>query len=118
MNGNFGQGAVYVFTEPASGWADETQAAKLTATDGAESSVLGSSVAVSGTTIAAGAPDATVNGNFGKGAVYVFTEPASGWADETQAAKLTATDGVSGDGLGSSVAVSGTTIAAGAPRPP
>ena len=46
--------------------------------------------------------------------MYVFTKPASGWADETQAAKLTASDGADGDGLGWSVAVSGTTIAAGA----
>jgi FG-GAP repeat len=118
VNGNRHRGAVYVFTEPASGWADETQAAKLTATggaEGAEGGVLGDSVVVSGTIIAAGAPGATVNGSTGQGAVYVFTEPASGWADETQAAKLTATHGGAFDELGRSVAVSGTTIAAGAP---
>ena len=55
MNGNYDQGAVYVFTKPASGWADETQAAKLTASDGAVTGWLGYSVAVVGTTIAAGA---------------------------------------------------------------
>ena len=71
-------------------------------------------MAVSGTTIAAGAPGATVNENGYQGAVYVFTKPAGGWADETQAAELTATDGAAGDELGSSVAVSGSTIA-GAP---
>ena len=38
-----------------------TQAAKLTASDGAADDDLGFSVAVSGTTIAAGAPGATVD---------------------------------------------------------
>ena len=88
---------------------------QLTASDGAAYNYLGSSVAVSGTTIAAGAPGATVNGNFYQGAVYVFTKPACGWADETQAAKLTAIGGAANDNLGWSVADSGTTIAAGAP---
>ena len=106
---------MYVFTKPASGWADETQAAKLTASGGAVGDGLGHSVAISGTTIAAGAPGPLVDDDIaGQGAVYVFTKPASGWADETQAAKLTASDGGVGDGLGWSVAVSGTTIAAGA----
>ena len=106
---------MYVFTKPASGWADETQAAKLTGPARRNrDDAVGSSVAVSGTTIAAGAPGATVNGNLDQGAVYVFTRAASGgpW---TQTAKLTATDGAADDYLGSSVAVSGTTIAAGAP---
>ena len=111
-----GQGAVYVFTQPASGWADETQAAELTASDGAGRNALGYSVAVSGTTIAAGAWYMGENADYGYGAVYVFTQPASGWTDETQAAELTASDGAYGDGLGSSVAVSGATIAAGAPQ--
>ena len=94
VNGNTDQGAVYVFTRARGTW---TQAAKLTASDGAAGDSLGYSVAVSGTTIAAGAPFATVNGNTDQGAVYVFTQPASGWADETQAAKLTASGGAAGD---------------------
>jgi hypothetical protein len=111
VNGNFAQGAVYVFTRAGHTW---HQAAKLTASSGAAGDYLGFSVAVSGTTIAAGAPDATVNGNPAPGAVYVFTKPASGWADETQAAKLTGPVGAPDDAVGSSVAISGTTIAAGA----
>jgi hypothetical protein len=112
---NTGPGAAYVFTKPASGWVSETEAAKLTASDGAANDLLGASVAVSGDTVVAGAPDAKVGSNAFQGAAYVFTKPVSGWASETEAAKLTASDGGAGDQLGSSVAVSGDTIVAGAP---
>ena len=114
VGGHSQQGAVYVFTKPAAGWSDESQAAKLTASDGAAGDQLGSSVAVSGDTVVAGAPDATVAGHSQQGAVYVFTKPAAGWSDESQAAKLTVSDGAAGDQLGSSVAVSGDTVVAGA----
>src|SRR5215472_9094800 len=87
---NFAPGAVYVFTEPNTGWRDETQAAKLTASDAEPDDNLGFSVGISGNVIVSGAPEATVNGNLGQGAVYVFTRPSGGWHDETQAAKLTA----------------------------
>ena len=70
-----------------------------------------------GGTVAAGAPDAVVGANQDQGAVYVFTRPASGWASETQRAKLTASDGAAYNYLGWSVAVSGDggTVTAGAP---
>jgi len=111
-----GQGAVYVFSEPASGWANGTQTAELTASDGAVGDFLGQRVALSGSTIVAGAPGHAVGGNQGQGAVYVFSEPASGWADATQTAELTASDGAYIDQLGNSVGVSGSTIVAGAPH--
>ncbi len=92
------------------------QAAELTASDGATGDELGDSVAISGTTIAVGAPQHTVAGHQGQGAVYVFSEPASGgWRNARQTAELTASDGTAGDELGYSVAISGSTIAAGAP---
>jgi hypothetical protein len=72
VNGNSGQGAAYVFIKPARGWADATQTAKLTASDGAAGDNFGASVAVSGDTIVAGALGATVNGNSRQGAAYVF----------------------------------------------
>jgi hypothetical protein len=106
--------AVYVFVKPASGWANGTQAAKLTASDGAGLA----SVAISGDTIVAGAQDATVSGNVGQGAVYVFVKPASGWANGTQTARLTASDGSANDLLGGSVAIAADTIVAGAPFAP
>ncbi len=105
------EGAAYVFTEPASGWANATQTAELTASDAGIEDEFGTSVAISGQTIAVG-------GGFrkssGTGAVYVFNEPASGWTNATQSAKLTASDGVAGDALGASVVISGQTILAGA----
>jgi hypothetical protein len=107
----FGSGAVYVFVKPASGWANATQTAELTASDGATGSYLGSSVAISGDTIVAGAP----GHSSGQGAAYVFVKPASGWANGNQTAELTAGDGVASDGFGSSVAISGDTVVAGAP---
>ena len=69
--------AAYVFTEPAAGWANMTQTARLTASDGAAHE-FGYAVSISGNTV--------VVGTYFGGVVYVFTEPASGWADMTQTA--------------------------------
>jgi uncharacterized repeat protein (TIGR01451 family) len=99
--------------KPAGGWASATETAKLTASDGAVGDVLGWSVAVSGGTIVAGAPRATVAGTYRQGAAYVFVEPAGGWKNATETAKLTAPDGASEDALGFSVGVAGTTVVAG-----
>ena len=116
VGANTRQGAAYVFTMPASGWANATQSAELTASDGASGDELGYSVATSGNTIVAGAPEHKVGANEEQGAAYVFTMPASGWANVTQSAELTASDGAEGDKLGYSVAVSVNTIVAGAPE--
>ena len=114
VGGNADQGAAYVFTEPGSGWASMTQTAKLTASDGAADNYFGFSVAISGNTVVVGAWGATVGGNADQGAAYVFTEPGSGWANMTQAAKLTASDGAADDQFGQSAAVSGNTVVVGA----
>jgi hypothetical protein len=114
--GTVSPGAAYAFVEPAGGWGNATQTAKLTASDGVAGDGLGSSVAVSGNTIVAGAPNVTIGGNTSQGVVYVFLEHARGWANTTQSAKLTAYDGATNDHLGESVALSGNTIIAGAPR--
>ena len=101
---------------PASGWANATQTAELTASDGAERDELGYSVAVSGNTIVAGARFHRVGANTHQGAAYVFTMPAARWANATETAELAASDGGAGDLLGGAVAVSGNTIVAGAPK--
>lgn len=117
VGGNHGAGAVYVFSEPAAGWANRTQTAELTASNGAAGDSLGGSVAVDGSTIVAGAPgQPNVSYNSSPGVVYVFSEPAGAWANATQTAELTASDRANSDGLGQSVAVDGSTIAAGAPN--
>ena len=91
-----------------------TQTAKLTASDGMADDNFGDSVAISGNTLVVGALNATVGGNPAQGAAYVFTEPSSGWADTTQTAKLTASDGAAGDCFGCSVSISGNTVVVGA----
>ena len=110
-----GQAAVYVFVRHGSGWTNATQTAKLTASDGADGDNFGLSVGISGETVAIGANLATVGPNADQGALYVFTAPGSGWANATQTTKLTASDGAFVDRFGTSVAISGNTIAVGAP---
>jgi hypothetical protein len=107
-------GAAYVFTEPAGGWTNMTQTAKLIASDGASSDQFGLAVGVSSNRVVAGAPRA-LGQVATAGAAYVYTEPAGGWSNATQTAKLTAPDGETGDALGSAVAISSNTVVAGAP---
>ncbi len=82
-----------------------TQLAELTASDCGAPCDVGFAVAISQNTIAAGAPV--------PGWTYVFVEPATGWTNMTQTAKLTSTDMLAPSG--DSVAISAGTIASGAP---
>ena len=68
---------------------------------------LGTSVAIEGDTIVAGA----IGGNGNKGAVYTF---ARAGGSRTETGKLTASDGATDDSLGERVGISGATIAASA----
>jgi FG-GAP repeat len=116
-----GTGAAYVFVEPSGGWKNMTQTAKLTASDAMAGDFVGISVAISGNTVVVGAlQNNSVGAAFpepnGAGSAYVFVKPAAGWSNMTETAKLTASDGASGDDLGYSVVVQGDTIAAGAPN--
>jgi FG-GAP repeat protein len=94
---------------------NDTQLAKLTASDGAEDS-FGVIVAISGNTVVVGAPLAKIGTNLQQGAAYVFVKPASGWKNMTQVAKLTASDGAAYDQLGRAVAISGNSVIVGAPQ--
>jgi hypothetical protein len=109
-------GDVYVFVEPAGGWANGVQTAILTASDRGFGQELGTSVAIDGDTIVAGAPNrwGNLSSNPAPGAAYVFVKPAGGWTNGTETAKLTTSDGVVGDDVGYGVAISGNTIVAGA----
>ena len=109
------RGTAYVFVMPDNGWADMTQTAELAASDGAANDYFGSSVAISGDTVAVGAGGATVNGDPHQGAAYIFTKLPNGWTNMTQTAKLIASDGYVGDDFGASVAISGDTVTVGAP---
>jgi|HubBroStandDraft_6_1064221.scaffolds.fasta_scaffold33456_3 hypothetical protein len=90
------------------------QLAELTASHGANGDAMGISISISGDTVVVGAQNATVNGDAGQGAAYVFVKPASGWGNMTQTATLTASDGKAGDGFGGSVYIVGDTIVVGA----
>jgi hypothetical protein len=110
------EGAAYVFEMPTHGWVGLlTETAELTASDGAKDELLGHSLGISGDVVVLGGDYKQVGKNPQQGAMYVFVEPATGWADATQTAELTAPDGAAGDSLGRSVAVFGNTIVAGAP---
>ena len=116
-------GSVYVFVKPTGGWATSTETAKLTASDGAALDYFGYSVAVDGDTVLVGAyrDDDEENDSEDSGSAYIFTKPNSsgGWADwdpmeDTETAKLTASDGADDDWFGVSVALDGNTAVIGA----
>ena len=112
---NQGQGAAYVFVEPGGGWSNASSTAVLTASDGQVLDGLGNSISIGGNTVVAGAPYASIAGHLQQGAAYVFVEPSGGWADGSETAKLFASHGQPDDTFGTSVAISGSTILAGAP---
>jgi hypothetical protein len=104
-----------VFVKPFPGWFDSGQTAELTASDGVTNDTFGGSVDISGDTILVGAPLRQVGATQAQGAAYLFAKPASGWANTTQSAELTSSDGADGDEVGEAVAMSGTIAFAGAP---
>ena len=107
---------MYVFTEPAGGWASASSDAKLTASTPQENAALGSSVAISGNTVIAGAPGAlTGSSSANTGAVYLYNKPAAGWASETESGQLADPGATANDSFGFAVAASGGTLVVGAP---
>jgi hypothetical protein len=108
-----GLGAAYLYVRPNGGWHNMTETAKLAASDGVNTDLFGSSVAISGGTIVVGA---TQYGNFsnpGTGKAYVFVRPTSGWTSMTQTAELTASGLAKGDVFGFSVALDGNVVVVG-----
>ena len=103
-------GSAYVFVKPGTGWATDTEDAQLTASDGVAGDYFGNSVAIDGDVIVVGADE----NDSATGSAYVFVKPDSGWADDTETAQLTASDGMAGDKFGYSVAVDGDTVVVGA----
>jgi len=103
VGSNTNQGAAYVYTLSGGIWG---QVGELTASNGAAHDSFGSSVALSsnGATALVGADGKTVGGNTYQGAAYVFTT-TSVWSTSTQT-ELTASNGATFDGFGSSVALS------------
>jgi len=101
------RGAVYIFVRNGTSWSEQAQ---LLPDDAAEQDVFSASVAISGDTVAVGAPGVWDPGTGEQtGAAYVFQRAGSSWA---QQAELVASDS---GGLGASVALSGDTLIAGDP---
>lgn len=102
VEGNYQQGAVYLFAIPGGGFWE--QAGQLLASDGDENDMFGYSVAVSGdgSTILVGATGAAVSGNEGQGAAYVFVRSGDDWVQQK---KLAYTGSVA-DKFGGAVALS------------
>jgi FG-GAP repeat len=103
-HGRSGSGRAYVFAPRATGW---RQVAELAGVDTTADDGFGAPVAISGTTIVAGAEHATRTGK-----AYIFTEKA---ARCRQAAELREPGASADDLFGDSVAVSGTTVVVGSP---
>ncbi|MCI0855868.1 MAG: FG-GAP repeat protein [Chloroflexi bacterium] len=106
-------GAAYVFQRNQGGVDNWGQVAKLTASDAEAFDYVGFSAAISGDTIAIGAPGK--NGvNSDAGAVYIFQRNQGGADNWGQVAKLTASDAAGFDFFAWSVAVDGDSVVVGA----
>ena len=107
VGANADQGSVRVFVRGGSTWSLQ---ATLTATDGAASDRFGNSVSLSGDTLAVGVAYDDVGANTDQGSVRVFVRSGTTWVAQ---ATLTASDGAAYDSFGSSVSLSGDTLAVG-----
>lgn len=96
-------GAAYVFVRSGTTW---SQQAYLKAANGLADDYFGSSLALSGDTLAVGAPDQADSG-----AVYVFARSGTTWSQQSY---LKASNAERFDSFGTSLALSGDTLAVGA----
>jgi hypothetical protein len=110
FSNNDGQGKIYVYVKPSTGWQDATVTAELTIAG--FSGWMASPVVISpdGSTI-------VVNGAFDSNYLYpevfVFVKPVGGWVNMTQTAALNAKDGGEYD-FGYSIATDGDDVLVGA----
>ena len=104
-----GAGAVYVFVRSGTTW---SQQQKLTASDAGVNDFLGTSIGISGDTLAVGATGDNTNGT-AAGAAYLFGRSGTTW---TQSQKLLPSDGAASDFFGGSIAIDANRVAVGASR--
>ncbi|WP_462076494.1 FG-GAP repeat protein [Nitrospira sp. CMX1] len=125
-NGAANSGAVYVFTRTSGSW---SQQAYVKASNTRNNDAFGTSLTLSGDTLAVGAPGensvltgvitgspnavTTGIGSPASGAVYIFTRTGGGWS---QQAYVKASNTESLDNFGSTVALDGDKLAVGAYR--
>ncbi|NQT96128.1 MAG: choice-of-anchor D domain-containing protein [Candidatus Marinimicrobia bacterium] len=101
-------GSAYIFHRSGTSWSQE---AKLTSSDGVVDDRFGGSVSISGDYAIVGAYMDDVGANWDQGSAYIFYRSGTSWS---QQAKLTASDGESGDYFGYSVTISGDYVIVGA----
>ncbi|MBD3360423.1 hypothetical protein GF366_01320 [Candidatus Peregrinibacteria bacterium] len=111
--GGSNAGAAYIFFKDQGGVDNWGQQAKLIASDAADNDRFSYSIDGNGASISG--DYALVGACFkGAGSAYIFYKDEGGTNNWGQQAKLTASDGVSGDYLGRSVSIYGNTAIAGA----
>ncbi|MCD4795329.1 MAG: carboxypeptidase-like regulatory domain-containing protein [Bacteroidales bacterium] len=101
-------GSAYIFKRDGTNW---NQEAKLLPSDGAADDWFANSVSVFGDYVVIGTPFDDDNGD-NSGSAYIFKREDTNWNQE---AKLLASDGVTNDEFGFTVAVSGDYVVVGAP---
>lgn len=101
-------GSVRIFEQQSGVW---TQVQLIAPADGLPGDRFGSCVSISGDNLVVGAPNFS-DGGLGRGTVYVYERQGGTW---TFADKLLPSELAPGDRLGTSVAVDGDTLVAGAP---
>ena len=94
-------GAAYVFTKPAGGWADSSDAIKLNGFDQELQEGFGWSVDIANNTVVVGSRGSQI---YGKGAIYVYNKPVDGWVS-TSSSVAVLVGPENGDGIGYSVAI-------------
>lgn len=102
-------GAVHLFSLSGDQWAFDE---RVLGSDSANFDSFGESIALSGTTLIAGAPDHDV-GAFNGGAAYIFTDSGSNWTEQQ---KLMPAGLASSDNFGEAVAIHGNRALIGAPK--
>ena len=109
----------YAFEMPSGGWSGTlTENALLLGTDAFDAfSSFGASVSISGDTVVVGEPNGATPFTVSGGAAFIFDRPSTGWSGLVgQFAKIYLGSGASSEFFGTSVAISGSTIVAGAPN--
>ena len=101
------RGSVRVFVRNGTTWTQQQSLSGVSADD-----QFGSAVALSGETLAVGAPLDDVGANLDQGSASVYTRSGTSW---TLQQTLTASDGAAGDYFGWSVSLAGNTLAIGVP---
>ena len=108
-------GAVYFYERDQPSANQWGQTRKLTTTNTVAGDRFGSSISISGDTLAVGVPNTDSGSLLDVGVVYLYGRNQGGASQWGQVKRLSVTNTVAGDRFGSSVSISGDNLAIGAP---